>query len=180
MSFAVGDVFNEYLVKRKNGPKQLLYKALIGLAAIAIMAAAIYFHLGAFILIIVLAVGVGVFFAYKEFDVEYEYCLTNNDLDIDKIVARERRRNVFSLDVKRIELLAPMTEEHADRWKAPTIRARYDFSSGRKGAVPWFALFDGEGGKQLLIFEPPKKMRDGIRTFVPRAVIEPRDGSGSL
>ena len=70
------------------------------------MAAAIYFHLGAFILIIVLAVGVGVFFAYKEFDVEYEYCLTNNDLDIDKIVAAYEKRE----DVEKFAHVATMDE----------------------------------------------------------------------
>ncbi|MGN1450957.1 MAG: hypothetical protein ACI4XQ_02565, partial [Eubacteriales bacterium] len=75
----MSDIFNEYLVKRKNGPKQFLYKALIALAAIAVMAAALYF-VGVFSLIIICAVGVGVFFAYKEFEVEYEYILTNNEL----------------------------------------------------------------------------------------------------
>ena len=48
----MGDIFNEYLVRRKNGPKQLLYKGLIGVAAIGIMAVALYF-LGVFALLVI-------------------------------------------------------------------------------------------------------------------------------
>lgn len=174
----MSDIFNEYLVKRKNGPKQFFYKALIALAAIAVMAAALYF-VGVFSLIIICAVGVGVFFAYKEFEVEYEYILTNNELDIDRITSRERRRNVLNADVKKFEILAPVKSEHASRLRDRNIRRTLDFSSGRSDDLKWFAIYDnGKGEKTLLYFEPPRKMRDGIRTFVPRAVMEPKNTSG--
>ena len=170
----MGDIFNEYLVRRKNGPKQLLYKGLIGLAAIAVMALALYF-LGIFALLVIVAVGAGIFFAYKEFDVEFEYCLTNDELDIDRIVSRERRKNVLNVNVKTIEILAPVASEHSAKMKNKSIRRTLDYSSGINDSRRWFAIFDDpKAGKTLLIFDPPRKMRDGIRTYIPRFVMEPK------
>lgn len=170
----MGDIFNEYLVKRRNGPKQLLYKGLIGLAAIAVMALALYF-LGIFALLVIVGVGVGLYFAYKEFDVEYEYCLTNDELDIDRIVSRERRKNVLNVNVRTVEILAPVESEHSAKMKNRSIRRTLDYSSGVNDSRRWFAIYDDpKAGKTLLIFDPPKKMRDGIRTFIPRFVMEPK------
>ncbi len=173
----MGDIFNEYLVRRKNGPKQLLYKALLGLAAIAIMAVAIFF-LGMFAIIVIFGVAVGIYFAYKEFEVEYEYVLTNDELDIDKITSRERRKNVLNLNVKTVEILAPANGEHAAKMKQKTIRRTFDYTSGINDDRRWFLIYDDpKAGKTLLLFDPPRKMRDGIRSFVPRAVMEPRKAS---
>ena len=170
----MGDIFNEYLVKRKNGPKQLLYKGLLGVAAIGIMAVALYF-LGAFALLIIAGVGAGIFFAYKEFDVEYEYAVTNDELDIDKIISRERRKSIVSINIKTIEILAPATGEHAAKMKNKSIRRTLDCSSGINDSRRWFAIFDDpKEGKTLLLFDPPKKMRDAVRTFIPRSVMEPK------
>ena len=170
----MGDIFNEYLVKRKNGPKQLLYKGLIGLAAIAIMALALYF-LGVFALLVIAGVGAGLFFAYKEFDVEYEYVLTNDELDIDRIVSRERRKNVLNVNVKTIEILAPANGEHSQKMKNKSIRRSFDYSSGINDDRKWFAIYeDPKEGKTLVLFDPPRKMRDGIRSYIPRNVMEPR------
>ena len=170
----MGDIFNEYLVKRKNGPKQLLYKGLIGVAAIGLMALALYF-LGVFALLVIVGVGVGIFFAYKEFDVEYEYAVTNDELDIDKITSRERRKNILTVNIKTIEILAPANGEHSAKMKNKSIRRTLDCSSGINDSRRWFAIFDDpKAGKTLLIFDPPKKMRNAIRTFIPRSVMEPK------
>ncbi len=165
----MNDIFNEHLVKKQQSIKDYFYKALIALTAIVIMTLGILF---ADIMVVLIIGGVffGVYFAYKQFDIEYEYILTNEDLDVDKIIAREKRKHVLSLKVPDIEILAPYDEKKIrELTRAKTLKY-IDVSSGSVSAERWYAIY-GEGqGKTLLIFEPPQKMRDGIEKFIPRRI----------
>ena len=107
------DIFCEYIVKVKRSPLEILISVLgVFLAAILI-----FLSLGllstafsSFVLLIDAAIVYGVYILVTHFDVEYEYIFTNGDLDIDKIIAKRKRKRMFSLSVKEFELLLYFVE----------------------------------------------------------------------
>lgn len=58
--------------------------------------------------VLVLAGGV---WLLGNFNIEYEYILTNNDLDIDKVIGKRKRKRMISLDVSTAEAFAPYPAE---------------------------------------------------------------------
>ena len=96
------DSFIEYMIARKSTPIIKLKKFLIYLAALVIS-----FFIFPFMLISVelssmlSLLFVGVFFiAYRltcSFNIEYEYILTNGELDIDVITHKKRRKRILTI-----------------------------------------------------------------------------------
>lgn len=165
------EIFNEKLVKKLPDTRDAIYKGLIMIAAIAIMTASIMYA-GIMCILVILAVFAGYYFLNKQFEVEFEYILTNDELDVDKIIARERRKSLLSVNIRTFEILAPVNQTYQSEFNDPTIERRIDASSSSKSEKRWFAVFrDGEK-KTLLIFEPGKKMREGMRHMIPRIIKE--------
>ena len=58
---------------------------------------------------------IGVFYyAYKlikNSSIEYEYILTNNELDIDKIIAKSARKRMLTVNFREIEICANILDE---------------------------------------------------------------------
>ena len=85
------DSYCEYIVKKRNGGKELGLRALIIVAAIALF---IVFMMLGFVMpnfsmiTILLAAGslYGGYILITNMSVEYEYIVTNGEMDIDKII----------------------------------------------------------------------------------------------
>src|SRR5699024_4884207 len=85
------DLYAEWIVKSKNGGKELLIEAgLIIVAAIGIFALAIFPTWGIFITAAAIIIAVLGFQALK---VEYEYIFVTDELQITPILNQQRRRN---------------------------------------------------------------------------------------
>lgn len=168
-AFYMGDIFNEYLIKKLPTSSDYLKKAGIGVIAIIIMALGLMYT-GPMVFLIIVAVGFGVFYVYKEFDIEYEYILTNDELDIDKIISRERRKHLLTVKITDFEILAPFTDEYKREYEQSSITKRIDVSSSPKSPKRKFAIYTDGDERVLLIFEPPQKMVDGIKVFIPLRV----------
>ncbi len=166
------DTFFEQIVAMRKGAKSIILILLILVAALVIGAALMILSIFQMSLagIVFLAVA-GVFYgAYRLIallNVEYEYILTNGEMDIDKITNRSSRKRqiTFSLkDVLRIE--------------------KYDFSNpvvvqGAKTEVycnkgdenACFVLIDHKShGKTIVVFSPNERMRQGMSGFIPRII----------
>ncbi|MBR6740687.1 MAG: hypothetical protein IKM04_06450 [Clostridia bacterium] len=164
----MGDIFNEQLVKKIPDFKDLLKKVGLGILGIAAMTFGMLYA-GVLVLLIIIGVGVGIYFAYKEFDVEYEYVLTNDSVDIDKIIARERRKSLISdLSLDDVEVLFPMDEAHASDTARYARLKKIDASSSPRSPKRWLMVYKTEGQSAALIFEPNEKFIEGIRAQIPR------------
>lgn len=160
------DIFCEYIVKVKRSPMEILISVLgVFLAAILI-----FFSLGllstafsSFVLLIDAAIVYGVYILITHFDVEYEYIFTNGDLDIDKIIAKRKRKRMFSLSVKEFEVLEPV-----DKNKAYTNVL--DCSTRTNNADAYYGIFSKDNKRQTLIFNPPQKMMENMKQYSPRTI----------
>lgn len=114
------DFFNENLVQRRKTGKDVAIIIGIILLGIVLTCALLLFLLGMPIVgqfFLLLIAGVW-FLAYRLISgrkVEFEYIVTNSDMDVDKIVAKRKRTRILSLNAKEIEVMAPVNDPDFQR-----------------------------------------------------------------
>ncbi len=171
------DDFTEYLVKRQPTAKSAALKVLIVVAsivlAIVLMIVCAAIKQIAF-LGLLLAVGAiyGGWLLVRNQNLEFEYIVTGGDMDVDKIIARSRRKRLLSCKFRSIEIMAPATEAYRREMEAPGIKTRIDASSGNP-ADTYFIKFEGgeKLGMTLLLFSPSDRIIQDIKNIVPRKVM---------
>ncbi len=164
----MNDTYVEVMVDRKTSP-------ILGAARIVLYALAVICFLAAFMVNGVLFVGAIAFaiiayFVLPMFDLEYEYLYIDKEISIDKIMSKEKRKNVYTVDLGRMELMAPAGSHELDSYKARGIRT-YDFSSGNEGANVYSIVYEsGKDGTVLVNIEPNEEMLRAIKNVFPRKV----------
>lgn len=161
----MGDFYSEKLVKRKTTGKDILIKCAMILLTILSVFLVFMIPFGAILVPIMILLDV---FIFRSLDVEYEYQYINGDFDVDKIMHKERRKNVFAANIRDMEFLAPSgTPELRNYGKAQT----YDFTSGNEGQAVYEMILSDNGVLKRVLFEPDEKMVEGIWMQSPRKVI---------
>lgn len=161
----MGDFYTEQLVKKRTTMKDTFIKALMVALTIVAVLTVFLFPFGMILPVIFIVADV---FIFRRLDVEYEYLYLNGDLDIDKIMHKEKRKHVFSANVNEMEVLAPSgsPELHAHR-EAKTL----DFSTGNQGVKTYEMVVVSSGQKKRIIFEPNEAIVEGVRLLAPRKVV---------
>ncbi len=164
----MGDIFNEQLVKRNQNSKDQVKKGLIIAGGVVVVVVGAMIPFLSFIMLpIALVVAWLVLFLLKRFNLEYEYIFTSGELDIDKIINRNKRKRVLSINVKDIELMAPVNRKEFER-DLSKFNKLYDCGSGQVTSDSYAALFNYKNEKAKLIFEPNEKLLKAIRHYIPR------------
>lgn len=172
------DSFIEYMIKAKKTGRVIFRQTLIIFGClIALMAVTFVFLIlppAALNLWPLFMAGV-IYLAYRliaSLEVEYEYTLTNGELDVDKITNRKRRKRLITVHSKTfIEFgKADKQKDFADKDKE---YARIIDASGHSEIFcDYYAVFFKNGQKIKLIFNPTGKMIDVFRFYAPRVVTE--------
>ena len=99
--------------------------------------------------------------------VEYEYLYIDKELQIDRILAKNSRKRMETLDLKEVEVLAPIRSHELDRYRNSNVKAK-DYSSGAGGndALKYMLVVKDK----RIIFEPTEEMVKTIKMFAPRKV----------
>lgn len=165
------DVFIEKIVTKKKTMKDNLIVAGIILAAFVITILAFTF-LGPIAPALVAA---AVYFAYyfaKATNLEYEYAVTNGDIDVDKIIAQRKRKRAFSALTKDIEIVARLnSDKYTGEYK--NIRKRIEAVSSMEDTKNiFFMVAPYQGEKTILFFQPDQRMLDAFKTKLPRKFFE--------
>lgn len=160
----MNDYYTEQLVKQKTKMSSIMVKAaLIAATAVSIFIA-LMFPLAMILPVIMVVVDVVIF---KRFDLEFEYLYVNGDLDIDKIMAKQKRKRVFETNVRDLEVIAPTGSIELQQYQRTKT---YDFSSGREGAKTYEMVTASQGQIVKIIFEPNKTILEGMKMLAPRKV----------
>ena len=148
------DNFNEWIVKRKKSAVDWLTTAIIWMAGLLVL----YFSFGLLAVqnqlmpTVMLLVDAGVIYGMYRLltaqNVEFEYSVTNGDMDVDKIIARR----------KRVRLL-----------NDASITKRIDASSNTHAQNTCFAIYYKNSEKVCLVFEPTQGMLDDFARCMPRS-----------
>lgn len=159
----MNDVFKEQLVEVKKTSAVSMKKTGIIVAAVIIGVLGITFG-GMFLgPLVVVGLVIGANYLVKSMNLEYEYALTNDELDVDKIMNKERRKRLLTIDIKEIHMMAHITDglRKGDMERA---QKTIDVSSGVEGPDTYAILFMHENTLTKLVFEP----NDGIQKSIYR------------
>lgn len=95
--------------------------------------------------------------------VEYEYTFTNGELDIDKIIAQKKRKELLTVEVRTFSDFGKYSFDMEETEDMTVVYATDNIISNE-----YYADFEHkEYGRTRLIFVPDEKMLDNIKKFLP-------------
>lgn len=167
------DIFLEKIVKRKKTISDGIVTVSIILSAlIVILFLTTLQFLQAFAPLLVVGIGYLAYMFIRNRNIEYEYIVTNGDLDIDMIIAQRKRKRVFSGNCKDFELVAKMTSGQYNN-SYDNIKKRINAVTTMDSQDVYFLVTTKDGGEKVLVFfEPHSKMVESFKKYIPRKVFE--------
>lgn len=164
------DTFIEKIVARKKTSKDMMFNIGIILAGLILFfALQMVPFLSSFFLLILVGVIYGAYQLIKSRNIEFEYVVTNGDLDIDKIIAQRKRKRIFSASCKEFDIVAKVKSSHYGH-HVETIKNRFEAVSSMDSDNVFFATLNYKGEKTVVFFEPDERMLNNFKTFIPRKI----------
>ncbi len=164
------DFFNEYIVKKKKSANDMLMTTGYILAGVILSIASFFFieFIGSFFLLIIFGAWYGVYYMLGTLNVEFEYIVTNGDLDVDKIMARRKRKRLLSVSSKDFEFFAPVHQDYKREYENSSL-TRIDAAISPDSKGLYFAIFNLNSKRTVLFFNPTERMIDDFSRHVPRS-----------
>lgn len=164
------DYFTEFIVKKKKDAKDITIIVLLLLAGLAFSYFAFPFVLllqpfGQIIFLAIAAAWWAIVVLIINRSIEYEYIVTNGEIDVDQITARRKRKRLITVPSREIELIAPVSEQPSV-FEGKVI----DASVGKNTENLYFLLTTKDGVKTKILFNPSPKMLKIFLKFRPQNV----------
>lgn len=157
------DRFSEQLIKKIPDKADYFKRGLIAAGEILILAVLAMLTLWSqfVILMFTLTAAIGSFWLVRYLwdgtSVEYEYIVTNDDLDVDKIVGKRKRRRLITISLETVTELAPYLNE-TDVAADVTVVAH-----DATGEDMWYLLSETKDyGRVIVLFNPNESTRENI------------------
>lgn len=173
------DIYEEQLVRRQLTQKEQLTRYfLYGCLSVALVLLAVWgFFFNQFIvrllfLVAIVLVICDYYYFHKVLYrlstcIEYEYILTNWDLDFDKIVARSERSRLISVNLHSVECLTPVELATPAEQEDGNFRTLADVSIGPDTPGVYYLISDGDKtGRTRIAFSPSEKLLDAMRPMI--------------
>lgn len=171
------DIFIEEMVERKRTGKDVV--AVFGLMILSVIFVYVLLTI-VFPLIpqfgsilFVLAAG-EIYLAYRfsmSFNVEYEYSLVKNEIDIDKIVNRKKRKRMTTVNIKGLEAFGRCGENPEYKRYVGNAGVKKIYACAKKDdADNYFVVYFENSIKVMTVFSPSGKIVDVIEKYNPKRV----------
>ena len=161
------DTFVEQIVgKRKEGKE---WAIIIGVsAAFIIVSVLLLMFIPIISFLLIAGAAYGTWWLITSQNIEYEYSVTNGDIDIDQIVARRKRKRIVSVSGAKIESLAPY--DAASFGSRPFDRKVLAAPSLREEGLWCFTYHSKKNGNTIVVFQPEQRVLDALIAGLPRLV----------
>ena len=159
------DSFFEQIVKKKKGLTEWAIIAAVILAAVVLVALVWIFG----VLAVIATAGIiyGAWWLATTQNVEYEYCVTNGDIDVDKIVARRKRTRLVSVAGRKIRALAPYDpQKPLGKFQRTVLVA----PSLKEEGLWYFTYHSKKNGDTLVVFMPDDRVLGAFYDGLPKLV----------
>ncbi len=166
------DTFTEQIIKKKKTPLQWLIMIGVSLVAVTLLVAILSVPLLRAIPILstllLMGVGYGGWWIVTNQNLEYEYCVTNGDIDIDLITAKRKRKRVVSVVGRKVESLLPYdaVKVNEKTYQRVVIAA----PSKNETGLWYFTYHSKKNGHTLVVFQPEQRVLhalfDGLQSLV--------------
>lgn len=166
------DIFIEHLVKKKTTVLDVLIR--IGLILAALIALGLVFAVPSdsvwSMIVVFVACGAlfGGWYLFTGLSVEYEYAVTNGEIDIDKIIAQRKRKRLVTIKAQNIEKIGKYTPDV----KIPeNIDTKLIVCDSLKSPDIYYIVFrHNDKGRTLVIMNMPERVFAGIKNYLPREI----------
>ncbi len=166
------EIFKEYIVEKKKEPIDTAISAGIVVAALVVtyilmqvMFLNMQFFAGIGLLLIV-----GCWYLVvrliRNRNIEYEYILTNHELDIDKIIARSTRKRITTIDLYKIEGCASIKDSGYEN----TNKKIKNYAGDIKGDRVYYVDIFEEAEPVRILFQPSSGILEAMKQVNPRKV----------
>lgn len=165
------DSFIEKIVERKKTSKDMLMGAGIVFLCIFLIVFIIPIvpYVNSMQLVFDAAAIYGAYFLIKSKNIEFEYSVTNGEIDIDKIISRSRRKRIFSGNCKEFEVLARLKGDHYND-SVKNITNKIEAVSSMDSPDVFFCVTTYKGARTVVYFEPDERMLNAFRLFIPSKI----------
>ncbi len=159
------DSFYEQIVKIKKTGKYI--SAFVLIWTIAVIISAVSFLLIGMPLTIIIAAAAfyGAFRLVGLLNVEYEYIITNGEIDIDKIINKASRKNVVSFSCKEVEEIAKYQSASNKNPQVKTYICTDDLAHAYV-----FKVSLQQTGRCDVVISPDAKTLEHLKRHLPRSV----------
>lgn len=99
----------------------------------------------------------------KNVNSEYEYIITNNQMDVDKIIGKSRRKRMITIDLSKAQDFTENELPDNGNRARTTVHA----ASGNENDVAYLYAEHGDYGTVMLVFSPNEKIKKAIVQQVP-------------
>lgn len=173
------DVFSETLVKRKFNKQErkkikILFATLLICSVVFILlvpAVALLLKVGGIITVSLIAYAVIIFLVWrtlKKMQLEYEYIIVNDTLDIDEIVAQKKRSRLITIELKTVEAAGRYTKGQFEGRAFETVIHAEKNVEGHDNF--YITLSHPTAHRTLLVFTPDEAMLSALHKTLPRQI----------
>ncbi|MCH5186935.1 MAG: hypothetical protein J1F63_00930 [Oscillospiraceae bacterium] len=160
----------DFLVKKKITGGDAAKMAVVAIALVFIVASVgLWLGLASAFVVLVFG-GYVAWLAITSITREYEYVVINDHMDVDEIIAGRHRRRLCGFDFGSMEICASVHDNDKNAEMKRKFTKRYDAASDPNAENARFAVFSGEEGIGLLVFEPNEKILDAMKMYVKSKV----------
>ena len=161
------DSYIEYLVKKnKTFLDYILVFAIIFIGLVIFYFSAFLAIVPSLMLLIVIGV---IYLAYKMLmrtNLEYEYLIVNNEMDIDKIIGKRIRKRIDTINLRRIDDFGFCDNDAMQKYaQNPKFKKIYACADKKYGCA--YIAYSKENGNKLLFFTPNEEMVEFIQKVNP-------------
>ncbi len=162
------DTFFEQIVKKKKTVGEWAGIVATVVLAVALMVVLWIINLPLLTPLLIIGVGYGAWWLATGLNVEYEYCVTNGDIDIDLIMAKRKRKRIVSVVGRKVESLLPYDPAQVNEkaYQRVVIAA----PSKKETGLWCFTYHSKKSGHTLVVFQPDGRVLhaflDGLQSLV--------------
>ncbi|MBE6778746.1 MAG: hypothetical protein E7541_05095 [Ruminococcaceae bacterium] len=148
------DTFFEQIVKKKKTAVEWLI--VVGTLLVGIALSVFFFYflypIGAFVSVGVIYVAWLLITAQNK---EFEYCVTNGDIDIDLIISKRKRKRIVSVAGRKIQALLPYDAKVSTHGYQRVVMAA---ESLQESGLWYFTYHSKKNGRTLVVFHPNERV----------------------
>ena len=166
------DVYVEYRVRRKTRGSDIFIRVMLVLLLMILFTMSFLLSplMGSLAFIAYGITAFGFVYAWKfqkKLSIEYEYIFTNGSLDIDKILGKEERKRLYTVECKDMEFFEPYRPEKLESQKFD--RRGFPCFSPADPNLYCFAYRDRTAGRSLVCINVSDELRGAISDAYERA-----------
>ena len=158
------DTFIEQIVKKKKTPMEWFVVGGTALVAV-VLVLAVWLFAAPLVLFALAGAGFGAWWLITNQNNEFEYCVTNGDIDIDRIIAKRKRQRLVSVAGRKVESLLPYDPAKSTAGYQRVVMAA---PSLKEPGLWSFTYHSKKNGHTLVVFQPEQRVLKALYAGLPK------------